>query len=376
MKKIILSIFISSLSFAGGFDSQRTSTQTITGQSVFVSTRAVIIQPNGNVGVAIGSTLNSTDGASVFDVSLSTGPGLAVFNNAGQTVGSANSMMTLVSTNTTYGGYFLRILRNDSNSNGEIRVDSPAPNFEFVETDQTNAKFEIGINNGVSYWATRNAANDSFERVLNVRGPISGAQGISVLSTGTVTFEDTVGSGIGFKAPNTLGASWSHDLWSTTDNTGKVLTQSTSGAPRALFFTNVIGKAGADIQFSSNVVLGGGNTTFYYSAPAVIASVEHSTLTIRGGHVVTAGSSPSLSSCGSSPSVVGTDTAFTITGGTGSTGCTATFALSYQNAPVCQVSQQAMSLINALSYTVSASAVTITQTGLGTSKLDVFCIGR
>jgi hypothetical protein len=43
--------------------------------------------------------------------------------------------------------------------------------------------------------------------------------------------------------------------------------------------------------------------------------------------------------------------------------------------PVCTVSEQTMSVVNALSYTKTATALTITQTGLS-GNLDVICIGR
>lgn len=97
----------------------------------------------------------------------------------------------------------------------------------------------------------------------------------------------------------------------------------------------------------------------------------------NGGHIVSSGTYvPALSSCGAGSSVSGTDTAFTITGGTGATGCTATFGYAFVNTPVCVISQQSMSVVNALTYTTSSTAITITQTGLGTAKLDILCIGN
>lgn len=88
-------------------------------------------------------------------------------------------------------------------------------------------------------------------------------------------------------------------------------------------------------------------------------------------------SSPSLSGCGTGPSIIGNNTIFTITGGSGANGCTAVFTPgTYTKTPVCQVGQQTMSLVNSLTYTVSASTLTISQTGLGTNKLDVHCFGR
>ena len=94
----------------------------------------------------------------------------------------------------------------------------------------------------------------------------------------------------------------------------------------------------------------------------------------KNGIINSTGTVPVLTSCGTGPSIYGTDNGFTITGGTGATGCTATFGGTYTNAPSCSVNQLTMSLVNALSYTETNTAVTITQTGLGTNKLDVHCL--
>lgn len=95
------------------------------------------------------------------------------------------------------------------------------------------------------------------------------------------------------------------------------------------------------------------------------------------GHVSVPGPSPTLSSCGTTPTVVGSDSAFEITvGSVAATGCTATFAHAFSVAPVCTVTNQTVSVANAMTYTVSASAVVISQTGLTSDKVDVICTGR
>lgn len=87
-------------------------------------------------------------------------------------------------------------------------------------------------------------------------------------------------------------------------------------------------------------------------------------------------STPVLTSCGTSPIVIGNSHAFQITGGSAATGCIATFpAGTYKNAPSCSVDQETMSLINALTYSATNTALTISQTGLGTNKLDIICYG-
>lgn len=82
---------------------------------------------------------------------------------------------------------------------------------------------------------------------------------------------------------------------------------------------------------------------------------------------------PTLAICGTSPSVTGDDRNFLITAGTGSVGCAALFGGTYTIAPTCNVTPRTGSTANAFSYITSTSAVTVTQTGLGTGKVDVNC---
>lgn len=88
-------------------------------------------------------------------------------------------------------------------------------------------------------------------------------------------------------------------------------------------------------------------------------------------------SSGTLSSCGTGPSFIGGPNALTITGGTGSTGCTYTFPVGFfTKTPICIASPEAFSITNAFSYSTTATAVTTTETGLGTGKVDIVCTGR
>lgn len=108
-------------------------------------------------------------------------------------------------------------------------------------------------------------------------------------------------------------------------------------------------------------------------------AVSSTTLHVEAtkGHINLGGTPPTISSCGTSPSVVGSDNAFEITvGSVSATGCTATFANAWTAAPVCTITNQSMSVVNPMTYTVSTTAVTITQTGLTSAKVDVLCMGR
>jgi peptidoglycan/xylan/chitin deacetylase (PgdA/CDA1 family) len=93
------------------------------------------------------------------------------------------------------------------------------------------------------------------------------------------------------------------------------------------------------------------------------------------GHIYATTTSPVLSSCGTSPTMVGGDSWGTITTGATANGCTITFASQFTSAPTCTVTNRSMSLVNAMTYTTSVSALTITQTAIGGALVDYHCFG-
>lgn len=93
------------------------------------------------------------------------------------------------------------------------------------------------------------------------------------------------------------------------------------------------------------------------------------------GHLDSTGSTPVLTSCGTSPAIEGNDVAGVITMGTAApTGCVVTWSTAYTNKPHCVVSWQATPLASQ-SYTVTATALTLVQTGTSSNKVNYVCIG-
>lgn len=86
-------------------------------------------------------------------------------------------------------------------------------------------------------------------------------------------------------------------------------------------------------------------------------------------------SSPTVSACGTAPAIIGNDTVMEITPGGSASGCVVTFSQAYTKKPICSVTPQTESVVNAFSYTVSATAVTMTQTSMS-SIVDIYCVGR
>lgn len=102
-----------------------------------------------------------------------------------------------------------------------------------------------------------------------------------------------------------------------------------------------------------------------------------SVFTITGTGVQLASSTPpTLSTCGTNPTVTGNNNWGTVTTGAGASACTVTFANSgFPTFASCVVTNQSMSVVNAMTYTVSATAFTVSQTGLGGSIINYRCDG-
>lgn len=90
---------------------------------------------------------------------------------------------------------------------------------------------------------------------------------------------------------------------------------------------------------------------------------------------VGSGTAPALTSCGTTPAIVGTDVAGTVTMGTTATGCVITFNVAYIAAPHCIVTWIATPLASQ-SYATSVTAITTTQTSTSNNVLKYFCVAQ
>jgi hypothetical protein len=91
---------------------------------------------------------------------------------------------------------------------------------------------------------------------------------------------------------------------------------------------------------------------------------------------VGSGTAPALTSCGTSPAIVGTDVAGTVTMGTGTpTGCVITFNVAYIAAPHCIVQWIATPLASQ-SYVTSTTAITLTQTATSSNVVKYMCVAQ
>lgn len=126
---------------------------------------------------------------------------------------------------------------------------------------------------------------------------------------------------------------------------------------------------------AGNFVVGTGTGTAGNTAGTDVQTNWRMKIDAKGHVDWTNNNVPLLTSCGTTPAITGNDVAGTITMGTGApTGCIATFAGSYAAAPICTVTWRATPLASQ-SYTVSTTALTLTQTGTSSNKVDYICHG-
>ena len=90
----------------------------------------------------------------------------------------------------------------------------------------------------------------------------------------------------------------------------------------------------------------------------------------NSGHEIASTTAPSLSSCGTSPSINGTDRYGTVNIGATGTGCTVTYATAYTNAPSCVVSSQGGIV---MTYSMTNTALTLVGATLGGTSIDYRC---
>ena len=97
---------------------------------------------------------------------------------------------------------------------------------------------------------------------------------------------------------------------------------------------------------------------------------------VVGGHQQFSGTAPTMTSCGTSPSVVGTDNASKITVGSGSvTTCVVTFATAWTNSPACvaqnETTEQSFNVVG-----TTTGVRVISTTDFASDTVNFLCFGR
>lgn len=181
----------------------------------------------------------------------------------------------------------------------------------------------------------------------------------------------------------------------TTTPTNALLTLSASSTS-ALDFLNVDGPTTGSLatttlfKITANGKVGIGTTTpatllsiaplsrqdpIYVSTTTATAASTTLFAVDKAGWIHHGGGTPTLSSCGTGPALDAnaTDQSGTITFGATATGCTLTFYDTAPSRPHCVVTTEVQSLVNAYTYTVTNTSITIAQVGSGGTVWDYYC---
>lgn len=132
----------------------------------------------------------------------------------------------------------------------------------------------------------------------------------------------------------------------------------------------------ANLSIQANAFDSDIDTTLFIISSSTLIATTTAFKVDNVGHIFASSTNPVLSSCGTGPSLTGSDHHGTITAGSTASGCTITFGAQYPIAPTCVISNQSMSVVNAMTYSTSASAIIIAEVGLGGTKLDYICYGN
>lgn len=184
--------------------------------------------------------------------------------------------------------------------------------------------------------------------------PVAGIPAFSMGSTTSTTFAVTP-----FATGDLLDIATS-----TTANNSLVFTNGSFlgiGTTSPLAYLTVVasGLAGANPLFAVATGTGVGNSMPVFEID-------------KFGHEVASGPLPTVSSCGTTQTITGNDHAMVVTvGSVATTACTITFANAYGAPPVVHITNRSMSITNAMTYTVSNTAITVSQTALTGDVLDI-----
>jgi hypothetical protein len=326
------------------------------------------------------NTWTSTTGTNTWTSGV-TGGDYFTISDSGSFDASSSVLKLSRSVGNPTGGAMLAIVNSDTDVNS-----IQAPNFTVTQTggikSSSNTSGSILVANGTTFnpvvmsgsctvsssgvmSCTASSTPTAFDQIT---APTTNG-GINLASFNS-TWTSTTGS-------NTWTASTGTNLWTNSATTGDGFTISdsatrTSGSVLKVSMpTNSTGGSALialnNVYTSTLYEINGGNFTV-----DGLANVSGKTLALSGT------GTPGLSTCGTSPTVAGTNAAFTVTTGSGSVGnCTATFAqpTGWTTVPTCIPGWESGQALTS-TWTSTATNIIFNQNAMGSKKVDILCIGH
>jgi hypothetical protein len=206
--------------------------------------------------------------------------------------------------------------------------------------------------------------------------------GLAYATMGNFNFDPDGGIGGGINFPIINSAAGTVNSFPIGFNTTNATTSAmvfkavSTGLGNINNFTISVGSTSDWAKFSIHTLPFENIDTLFAIASSALAGATTTLYSFdKAGHSYYASSTPpTLSSCGTGPSIEGNDEAGTITAGATASGCILTFTQPYMGKVSCVVSAQTGSVTNALNYSYTLSTLTLTQTGFS-GLYDYRCTG-
>lgn len=310
-----------------------------------------------------------------------TGTGVNVFNASPTFTGTTNFASFIASASSTIGGGTtgsgLTIFGGATTTGQSLHLASTTlQNFTFVNatgTSATTTNFFATLFNAITASTTNfQTVNSTTTSATTTTQYISGTLAIAT----TTPMGNTLGS-LSIGAPAGNGCLLC--IGSTTSNGGPGLVSALFYKPYAsmAFGTGTLAVA-PSAEFSLNASTTAGVSLFPMGLFDLGSSTATKTVSLFNiafsGQQISSTTVPIISSCGTSPTFYGDDSAMSVTVGATATACTATFGTPYVKTPSCNVTNRSMSITSAMSYTVSKTAVVVSQAvGFGADIIDIIC---
>lgn len=209
---------------------------------------------------------------------------------------------------------------------------------------------EIQYNNSGVLGSDANLIWDSATSSLNF-------DGVTPTSVSPINISKNIDSAFGVTITTTSTGTGAHADFQAITNVGNVALRSHGSGRIVSQCGNTLGSTNDLISVSGNsLTVCSLGTQPIYVAPGNTRRFEFTS----NGHLKTYGTAPTLSTCGTSPSISGNDMSGKVTLGTGGpTGCTLTFANAYGTAPACNINYDGIRL---LTVTTTTTTLTFTAT--------------
>jgi fibronectin-binding autotransporter adhesin len=327
----------------------RSTAPTMQGQFLMASTTATGGNPEWTVGNIIGGANLTVTTTTPGQINLAFSGVLPIANG-----GTASS---------TLGTTLVGFTSNDTNVTGSIANNTLtfgwSGNLAYARGGSaTTTTFTAGsvlFAGSASY--AQNSANFFWDNTNSRLGVGSGTPGSRL----TVQ-----GSSGGTQALFTVASSTNATVFNIAAS-GDILFSGVATSTTAIQIKNPAGQAVLTIDETS---IAGSPNSYIIN---IASSTGTTVFAVTGkGHLTSSLTAPVLTSCGSSPTIAGSDTSGTVTVGSGAvTGCVATFFSAYTNAAHCAVTSQTAT--STFAYALSTTAITVTDVNISGKKFDYFC---